>query len=792
MRVSSFFVMLERRLSGLARSIAKRPRTTLVIISIITVLLATGIRHVQLETNILDWLPASDPRVQALAEVIEQVDGVTNQELVWLELDASKASRAGVSAITDEAAIRAQEELGQFVQARVPEVRFTFGLPHWLKVANATLNSEQKTPSLPESSAQFTLLWNGIWRTQRDLLQATISQDMQGTLLGFVVEGDPTSAAGRHIGLAIRDAVREYANDESKTYDLFRDDVLFPVGLASGLATIDQSLADDLRWLVPSGALLIALLLLAAFRSGRMVLVAGLCLAVAAVWLFGIMGYAGLALNVVNAALLPLLLGSGIDYAIHFLNAYQAARDYTPKQALARATQQAGGGMILVTLTSVCGLAALFLAGVPGIAQLGLLASISLLLLLTIVLILPTALYSLGDIGAAKPFRASTRLQVGLAYLQHHPVKTLLLLVVLAGGVAALWQAPRYQLDVIQGNFPPQDPTRRALEQMRSGVSGALPEFIIIDGDMSRPAVLEYSQAIAAELDANLNARLITPGLMLESYQSLQQGFTGALGQVFGNQPELPNSQTELRKALLTMHQNPLWAPLVKLVNSQDLNLSVLIVMPESSDDVSEVRRTLETMQQAVNTPPRPEGVSINVIGYRSISVLFIETSLRWLRLLFVASLFATCLVAAIAFRDMRVVVALASIVSLTGGAWFALLPLLDVYVSVFLLFPLVFLVSLGSDYALHMFWHARLSSHTKQVYGETGKAVLFSALTDAAAFSLFSLAYLTSVRQVMRASSLAVVLTLLITFMIVPLVLQFQAGRSARAIRQTTSPLPD
>jgi len=765
--------MLEGMLFRLAEGIAKRPKITLVILSIITGLLITGIPNVQLETNILDWLPASEPRVQALAEVIERVDGVTNQELVWLELDPDKATRAGVNTITDEDAIRAQEELGNYVQARVPEVRFTFGLPHWLKVANATLNPEQKTASLPESSAQFTLLWNGVWRTQRDLLQATISEDMQGTLLGFVVEGDPTSMQGRRIGLAIRDAVRAYVTDDSKTYDLFRDEVLFPVGLASGLASIDQSLTADLRWLVPLGALLIALLLLLAFRSGQMVLVAGLCLAVSAVWLFGLMGYAGLSLNVVNAALLPLLLGSGIDYAIHFLNAYQAARAHTPTQALTRASQQAGGGMILVTITSISGLAALLLAGVPGIAQLGLLASISLLLLLIIVLLLPTALYSLRDLGTAKAFRGSTRLQVTLTYLQRHPLKTLVLLVIFAGVMLALWQAPIYQLDVIQGNFPPQDPTRQALEQMRTGVAGALPEFIIIEGDMSRPAVLEYTQTIASELNANLNARLITPGLMLESYLSLQQGFTGALGQVFGSQPDLPDNQPELRKTLVTMHQNPLWAPLIKLVSSQDLNLSVLIVMPESSDDIAEVRGTLETMQQAVNTPVRPDGVSVNVIGYRSISVLFIETSLRWLRRLFVASLVATCLVAAIAFRDVRVVLALASIVSVTSLAWFALLPLLDVYVSVFLLFPLVFLVSLGSDYALHLFWHAHLSQDTKQVYRETGKAVLFSALTDAAAFGLFSLAYLTSVRQVMRASSLAVVLTLLTTLIFVPLTLR-------------------
>ncbi|MEM7736063.1 MAG: hypothetical protein AAF267_09765, partial [Deinococcota bacterium] len=59
-------------------------------------------------------------------------------------------------------------------------------------------------------------------------------------------------------------------------------------------------------------------------------------------------------------------------------------------------------------------------------------------------------------------------------------------------------------------------------------------------------------------------------------------------------------------------------------------------------------------------------------------------------------------------------------------------------------------------------------------IYGETGKAVLFSALTDAAVFGLFSLAYLSSVTQVMLASTLAVIITLITTLLMVPLTLRW------------------
>ncbi|MEM6431960.1 MAG: MMPL family transporter, partial [Deinococcota bacterium] len=407
---------------------------------------------------------------------------------------------------------------------------------------------------------------------------------------------------------------------------------------------------------------------------------------------------------------------------------------------------------------------------------------------------LPTALYSLQEDISKQQFRPSARLSYVLRVLEQRPRLTLAILILGTAVALLARQDPQVQLDVIQGNFPARDSTRRALEQMRAGVAGALPEFIILEGDLTNPEVLSYTQAIADNLNQTLDARLITPSLLLGSYSSLQTGFTGALEQFFGTSLDdaVPNNQVDLANTYKTMHTDPLWAPLIKLVSNPTANLGVMIVMPSSSGDLAATRDTLNIMQNAINVSTRPPDLDVHVIGYRSISVLFIETSLRWLRRLFVASLMATCLVTILVFRRWQIVIATAAIVSITGLVWFALLPLVGVYISIFLLFPLVFLVSLGSDYALHLFWHAHRAKQMlsgssisinnnlqDDIYGETGKAVLFSALTDAAVFGLFSLAYLSSVTQVMLASTLAVIVTLITTLLTVPLTLRWLKRRA-------------
>ena len=111
---------LESLLHSFMESAARRPRLTLALLFTVTLLLGLGLFRLEFRTNLIDWLPADRPNVQAFEGVIDHINGVTNQELVWLELEPAKAAAAGVTQITDEAAVRAQAEFASFVRERVP------------------------------------------------------------------------------------------------------------------------------------------------------------------------------------------------------------------------------------------------------------------------------------------------------------------------------------------------------------------------------------------------------------------------------------------------------------------------------------------------------------------------------------------------------------------------------------------------------------------------------------------------------------------------------------------------
>ena len=86
---------------------------------------------------------------------------------------------------------------------------------------------------------------------------------------------------------------------------------------------------------------------------------------VGTLWLGGLMGWAGVPLNLANIMTLPLVIGIGVTNGIHILNRY--AEEGTPG-ILSRST---GKAVLVSGLTAIAGFGSLVLAEHRGIRSLG-------------------------------------------------------------------------------------------------------------------------------------------------------------------------------------------------------------------------------------------------------------------------------------------------------------------------------------------------------------------------------------------------------------------------------------
>ncbi|MDD5559136.1 MMPL family transporter [Candidatus Methylomirabilis sp.] len=139
----------------------------------------------------------------------------------------------------------------------------------------------------------------------------------------------------------------------------------------------------------------VALLTVLVFRGVARPLMGTLALVMGVCWAFGFAAVTVGHLNMLSMVLAPMLIGIGMDYGIHLLARYEEERGagHSIQQALERAFEGAGPGILHSAVTTSVGLFALILTGIGVLQELGLITGCGLLLtLISTFVVLPPLL----------------------------------------------------------------------------------------------------------------------------------------------------------------------------------------------------------------------------------------------------------------------------------------------------------------------------------------------------------------------------------------------------------------
>lgn len=137
---------------------------------------------------------------------------------------------------------------------------------------------------------------------------------------------------------------------------------------------------------------LIALIVLAMFRSWRMLLVACLVNILPLAVMTGLMGWWGIPLNMATCVIFPIAFGIAVDDTIHFLSAFQLNQKHFRHQvyALRHTLRHTGKAMVISSFVLSGGFVLFAASSLASISYIGLLVSATLLTaLLSDLLLLP-------------------------------------------------------------------------------------------------------------------------------------------------------------------------------------------------------------------------------------------------------------------------------------------------------------------------------------------------------------------------------------------------------------------
>jgi predicted RND superfamily exporter protein len=243
-----------------------------------------------------------------------------------------------------------------------------------------------------------------------------------------------------------------------------------------------------LRFTVPAVFGVVALLLLATFRSLRAVVVALLVIAAALAMTLATIERSGIGLNLVTTIVPPLVITIGLSYTIHLLAAWFLSRQLIPgapgPERVLWVMQRIGVGLMLSATTTIVGFLSLLLNPLPAVRQFAVFASFGTLYVALLTLHLMPALLHLGGCSRETPPVAQRLFAKWGARLAEFDVRYRRQIIITAALVVALnvWFATHIRAGAdFVSSFDAHSEVRRDFDAVNDAFGGANLLTIFID-----------------------------------------------------------------------------------------------------------------------------------------------------------------------------------------------------------------------------------------------------------------------------------------------------------------------
>jgi len=156
--------------------------------------------------------------------------------------------------------------------------------------------------------------------------------------------------------------------------------------------------------IMPAIFIVICVILLIMFKSLSYVFLPMIGLTISIIWLFGTMVLLGISFNMMMVAIVPLLMGLGVDYSVHLFHNYRSElkSGKKPGSAIIASIKDVGTAMFLATITTVIAFLSFLTASVPPLRDFGLLCALGIIYTLITALTFQAAVRYLLDRNKTK------------------------------------------------------------------------------------------------------------------------------------------------------------------------------------------------------------------------------------------------------------------------------------------------------------------------------------------------------------------------------------------------------
>ncbi|TVR40668.1 MAG: RND family transporter [Bacteroidia bacterium] len=447
-----------------------------VIVSVlmITVLMAYFLKDLEVNADVMSYLPDDDPAAALFNRIGDTYGG---NEMVIVGLEGQYVFDPGtldiIRQVTDS--IRSTPGIGYVTSlTNVLDIKGS----DW-GIEMGRLIDEYDIPQDPvvlDSLKRYTL--------SKDMYRGNlVSEDAMATLvIGKILTG--VNRAG--VVEMIMEKLQGFPFEGNIHYG----------GMPVTLLELSRTILHDIRFIAPLTFIIISLVLLAGFRNARGLILPMLTVLIAVVWTMGLIAMLGYQITMMTNIIPVILLAVGSAYAIHVVNAAMAEQSVNPEGALKRGVTYIVAPVILASITTMFGFLS-FIAGsyLMMIREFGVFSAIGILFALLLTISFVPALLAVFE----KPLKAPKHpkpptlfdkipAKLSMMVFDH---RGKLLTIWLAIVMISVWGMTRIErrVDIID-YFRDDSMVKKGEELLKEKFNGSTPLYLHIQGNVQDPEVL--------------------------------------------------------------------------------------------------------------------------------------------------------------------------------------------------------------------------------------------------------------------------------------------------------------
>lgn len=569
---------------------------------------------------------------------------------------------------------------------------------------------------------------------------------------------------------------------------------------------IDNLAMSSNMIIMPSIFIAILILLFITFRKLSYMFLPLIGLTLSIILVFGTMVLLGINFNMMYVALVPLMLGLGVDYSVHMFHNYRAelANGESVASAIKVSIKEIGTALFLATITTVIAFLSFLTATIKPIQDLGLLSALGIIFTFIITLTFLSATRYILD--KKRPPRKPKESKFSLEkYLQKlstiliHHTKTVIVIAVVISAVMGV-AASQVETSFDMASMLPEDnQTVQVLNDIGETFpsSGMDQEYILIEGSIATVDTLKGIQRTTHNIEGNDyvavqpsgESKIVSISSIIDSAVEQNMSLRLKFSLDSDNIPSTNSDVNDLLSYLLAHNQFKDDMETVIHENDGEYDASLIRVYTngekQSTNEEEASGKGERLYEQLTEDITGLDHVTTTVTGAETLMFVTAQSLTESQISSTVICIILAAIVLLIVFKNpmlslITLIPVLLSISWILGTMFFIGL---DLNIMTVMITSIT--IGLGVTYAIHAVQRFRITADetgdidkaVSSTVSHTGGALLASAATTVAGFGILILAPITPQQQFGLISSITIVYSLMTTILILPPMLKLWAG---------------